>query len=193
MTKAELKKFYKAYGKAMGIKFYFPCWLHSLLTLATRKIPGKFRELMNPAIDAVECPKTLGKKLVMLSFEPGDQSVPWLRQIEEAVEEAEHTRQIRRYVAKGGTVSGWYRDYFNPKSRGFCAIQEGAAKCAAAEVVFAATGKVPGPPDLSSYLVGTSGQQMANDTYSDNIKKVLKMGRGSSTFESAAVAIRLID
>jgi len=191
LTKQQVIDFYELYSRSMGIRYVNIEALDGLAELALAKIPDKYRGLLSPAIDRALCPKTLRPGLVLIDFTPGSSDCSFGRQIDVGVEEAEHSEQMKRYTNDGGSVISWYRDYFNPSSRGFCAIQEGAAKAAAAEVRYFLDGTPPEPPDLSFYLVGKA-QNVSDGEYRSHIEMVKELGPGASTFDSSRRAIRVL-
>lgn len=191
LTSKQVKTFFKRYSKETGVRFVNASPLRRLLNRALRRVQDKYMKILDPLFDRAFCPKCIKPGLAIISFKPGCESIPLSVQVAIAVEEAEHSDQMADYVSKGGRVTGWFRDYFNPAERGFCALNEGAAKCSAGEVAYFLSGAVPEPPELSFYVVGDS-QKLSDETYRINIDRVRKMGPGSSTFQSARTAIEVL-
>lgn len=186
MTSSHVKRFYREFARETGVKFVSRGWISWLIG---RKLPEPGAEIAD-RIDKALRPCAL-KNIVLLDHCIGD-STPWVDQVMVAVHEATHALQIRLYVAAGGTVSGWYRDYFHPGSRGSCAMQEAGACAAEDEVRFYLFGHMTGLSDLSGYFLTPQAMEMARSFYDVQTRECKRLGQGGSTFDSSSAAIRVL-
>jgi len=189
MTRSQIKKFYREFAKEAGIHFISRGVVSWLLKMLGKKIPEPGAEILERLDEALR-PCAVGD-WVFLDHCIGD-STPWLRQILVAVHEVCHCYRERTYVDDGGTVTGWYRDYFHVRQRGACAVEEAVASSAESQVHYYLTGAYLPQPDLSGYWLTSDAAAVARETYQRIQEQARPLGRGGATLDASEIAIRCL-
>lgn len=192
MKKDQIKAFAKDYAKEADVKFVSKKKLTALIRWALRKAKGKFAKTLPELAEELRpmVVRIWRRTYVLLPDSPGCGSLPLATQLGIMVHEVAHALRIDLWVERGGTVAGWYEEYF--KNPSFRAIEEGLACAAEAEIRYALFDMVPKPPKLDSYCLLSNHIADAHVAYQSNIDEVKKLGRGASTFDASTIAIRLM-
>lgn len=151
VSSSQLKKFASVFGKLAGVKWVTPGVINWVWNLLMNRVPRKYAKWV-PDLPKKLHPHAL-KNLIVLTFCPGTSEATVRYQLAVLVEEVAHSFRIRGYVDDGGTVSRWYKEYFNPTDGTQRAIEEGIAKAQANIFLAWVFGESPEMPDLSGYLL----------------------------------------
>jgi hypothetical protein len=186
LSSKQIKQFHSELGRAIGCVFVNSGPLAWLAKRTLDKIGMSYFNFV-PEKLLFSRPMCTGR-IILLPYAVGCDEIPAARQIYTAVHEACHCQRVKDFP---GNVFDWMANYFNPKNRKFCALEEGAAWQSVAAVSWAVEGRIK-RLKLESYWLDAGAFSLAERSYKAYYKQLQMSGRGSSHDPVSKAAIKIL-